>query len=134
MGVPPVQKGRAGRPSHKKYQIVSYTNFKKECNSILVPPPLQGGARGGLRVLHDFREMVLFNSHSLVKNLNKNLTIFKYLHKYQYFLKKFLACNQISSTGFCWSALGANKIQVIDQFSGSLSPFSSNKKSLNSPY
>ncbi len=24
MGVPPVQTGRAGRPSHKKYQIVSY--------------------------------------------------------------------------------------------------------------
>ena len=24
MGVPPVQKGRAGRPSHKNHQIVSY--------------------------------------------------------------------------------------------------------------
>jgi hypothetical protein len=57
------------------------------------------------------------------------LTILKDLHKYQYFLKKFLACNQISSTGFCWGALGANKVQVIDQLAGSLAPFISNKKS-----
>jgi hypothetical protein len=28
-----------------------------------------------------------------VKNSNKNLIILKDLHKYQYFLKKFLACN-----------------------------------------
>jgi hypothetical protein len=62
------------------------------------------------------------------------LTILKDLHKYQYFIKKFLAGNQISSTGFCWGALGANKIQLIDQLSGSLSPLTSNKNSLNSPY
>jgi hypothetical protein len=30
--------------------------------------------------------------------------------------------------------IGANKIQVIDQFSGSLPPFTVDKKSLNSPY
>jgi hypothetical protein len=47
--------------------------------------------------------------------------VLKDLHKYQYFRKKFLDCNQISSTGFCSGALGANKIQVIDQFSGALS-------------
>jgi hypothetical protein len=40
------------------------------------------------------------------------LIILNDLHKYQYFLKKFFACNQISSTGFCCGALGANKIQV----------------------
>jgi hypothetical protein len=69
-----------------------------------------------------------------VKNSNKNLIILKALHKYQYFLKKFLACNQISSTGFCWGEWGANKIQLIDQFDGSLSLFTDAKKSLNSPY
>ncbi|MGB3263129.1 MAG: hypothetical protein WBA89_04150, partial [Microcoleus sp.] len=37
----------------------TYTNFKKECNSILVPPQSIGGARGGQRMLHDFRKMVL---------------------------------------------------------------------------
>ena len=26
--------------------------------NILVPPPLQGGVRGGRRVLHDFRKMI----------------------------------------------------------------------------
>ncbi len=62
-----------------------------------------------------------------MKNSNKNFIILKDLHKYQYFLKKFLACNQISSTGFCWGALGANKIQVIDQSDGSLSLFTENK-------
>ncbi|TAE92927.1 MAG: hypothetical protein EAZ79_28710 [Oscillatoriales cyanobacterium] len=36
-----------------------YTNFKKECHSILVPPLCKGGARGGRRVLHDLRKMVL---------------------------------------------------------------------------
>jgi hypothetical protein len=69
-----------------------------------------------------------------VKNSNENLTILKYLHKYPYFIKKFLACSQISSTGFCWGALGANKIQVIDQFFGSLSVFTDDKKSLTYPY
>jgi len=59
---------------------------------------------------------------------------FKCATAYQYFLKKFLACNQISSTGFCWGELRANKIQVIDQFSGFVSPFTVDKKSLNSPY
>jgi len=62
-----------------------------------------------------------------VKNSNTNLTILKDLHKYQYFRKKFLAGNQISSTGFCSGALGANKIQVIDQFSGYLSPLTDDK-------
>jgi hypothetical protein len=51
--------------------------------------------------------------------------ILKDLHKYQYFRKKFLDCNQISSTGFCSGALGANKIQVIDQSSASLSRLTS---------
>jgi hypothetical protein len=69
-----------------------------------------------------------------VKNSNKNLIILKDLDKYQYFLKKFLACNQISSRGFCWGELGANKIQVIDQSLGSLSLFADYKKTLSSPY
>jgi hypothetical protein len=70
----------------------------------------------------------------LSENSNKNLIILKDLHKYQYFLKKFLACNQISSTGFCWGELGVNKIQVSDQSDGYLSLFTDDKKSLNSPY
>jgi hypothetical protein len=69
-----------------------------------------------------------------VKNSNKNLIILKDLHKYQYFLKKFLAGNQISSTGFCWGELGANKIQFIDPLLGSLSLFTDDKNSLISPY
>ncbi len=55
-----------GGTSHKNHQSLSYlilipnllriyTNFKKECNSILVPPL----CKGGRRVLHDFRKMVL---------------------------------------------------------------------------
>jgi len=54
---------------------------------------------------------------------------FNYLKRltYQYFRKNFLDCNQISSTGFCSGALGANKIQVIDQSSGSLSRLTSDK-------
>jgi hypothetical protein len=67
------------------------------------------------------------NLCSLVKNSNKNLIILKDLHKYQYFRKKFLDCNQISSTGFCSGALGSNKIQVIHQSSGSLSRLTSDK-------
>jgi hypothetical protein len=69
-----------------------------------------------------------------VKNSNKTLIILKDLHKYQYFVKKKLPCNQISSTGFSWGELGANKIQVIDQLLGSLSLFADDIKSLDSPY
>jgi hypothetical protein len=43
--------------------------------------------------------------------------ILKDLHKYQYFRQKFLDCNPRSSTRFCSGALGAHKIQVIDQSS-----------------
>jgi hypothetical protein len=68
----------------------------------------------------------------LVKNLNSNLTTAKDLQRCQCFVKKFLACNQISSTGFCSGALGANKIQVIDQWSGSQPSMTVAKKSLSS--
>ena len=66
----------------------------------------------------------------LVKNLNSHLTAAKDLQRCQYFLKKFFACNQISSTGFCSGALGANKIQVINQRSGSQSLLTAAKNSL----
>jgi len=63
----------------------------------------------------------------LSEELKQKFDYLKRLHKYQYFLKKFLACNQISSTGLCWGELGANKIQVIDQSLGSLSVFTDDK-------
>lgn len=53
----------------------------------------------------------------------------KDLHKCQHFLTKFLACNQISSMGFCSDAFGANRIQVICHHSGSQFLLTAAKKS-----
>ena len=90
----------------------------------MVEKKCQSNAKTSLCLLQrPLGHLRLLQNRDAPKNSNKNLTLLKDLHKYQYFLKKFLACNQISSTGFCWGALGANKIQLIDQLSVFLSPF-----------